>query len=130
MKKKTIILFLVIVVLFSFGCKKSSQLYEPEKIEYHIGTEGLVIVVVKDMPPDIVFENSEFVVGIELENKGAYDVSDGVVAIVGLDPKYTKIEKEQELFTIPGKSPSYPEGGRSEERRVGKECRSRWSPYH
>ena len=23
-----------------------------------------------------------------------------------------------------------PEGVRSEERRVGKECRSRWSPYH
>ena len=23
-----------------------------------------------------------------------------------------------------------PEDGRSEERRVGKECRSRWSPYH
>ena len=23
-----------------------------------------------------------------------------------------------------------PHGGRSEERRVGKECRSRWSPYH
>src|SRR5256885_6354183 len=24
----------------------------------------------------------------------------------------------------------YPAGYRSEERRVGKECRSRWSPYH
>ena len=24
----------------------------------------------------------------------------------------------------------YPKGRRSEERRVGKECRSRWSPYH
>src|SRR2546430_13101430 len=24
----------------------------------------------------------------------------------------------------------FPEIGRSEERRVGKECRSRWSPYH
>ena len=23
-----------------------------------------------------------------------------------------------------------PDGARSEERRVGKECRSRWSPYH
>ena len=23
-----------------------------------------------------------------------------------------------------------PAGARSEERRVGKECRSRWSPYH
>ena len=27
-------------------------------------------------------------------------------------------------------SPRPPFGGRSEERRVGKECRSRWSPYH
>src|ERR1035438_476599 len=25
---------------------------------------------------------------------------------------------------------SYAESSRSEERRVGKECRSRWSPYH
>ena len=25
---------------------------------------------------------------------------------------------------------SIPELARSEERRVGKECRSRWSPYH
>src|SRR5215217_9095407 len=25
---------------------------------------------------------------------------------------------------------TYPSGSRSEERRVGKECRSRWSPYH
>ena len=29
-------------------------------------------------------------------------------------------------FTIPGTTYI----GRSEERRVGKECRSRWSPYH
>ena len=28
------------------------------------------------------------------------------------------------------KSPSVKEKARSEERRVGKECRSRWSPYH
>src|SRR2546430_4707552 len=26
--------------------------------------------------------------------------------------------------------PCWPASGRSEERRVGKECRSRWSPYH
>ena len=29
----------------------------------------------------------------------------------------------------PGSTPT-PGGSRSEERRVGKECRSRWSPYH
>ena len=33
-------------------------------------------------------------------------------------PKMEKIQKAAELLT------------RSEERRVGKECRSRWSPYH
>ena len=27
-------------------------------------------------------------------------------------------------------SPMYQKTTRSEERRVGKECRSRWSPYH
>ena len=32
---------------------------------------------------------------------------------------------EQGLISI-----SAPMPGRSEERRVGKECRSRWSPYH
>ena len=26
--------------------------------------------------------------------------------------------------------PAFAEEARSEERRVGKECRSRWSPYH
>ena len=34
---------------------------------------------------------------------------------------------------IMGQSPdgsTYSETPRSEERRVGKECRSRWSPYH
>src|SRR3989449_9235127 len=31
-------------------------------------------------------------------------------------------------YSYVAKSP--PDGHRSEERRVGKECRSRWSPYH
>src|SRR5258706_6908652 len=32
--------------------------------------------------------------------------------------------------TSPGSRQSASSRGRSEERRVGKECRSRWSPYH
>src|SRR5574341_2158232 len=30
----------------------------------------------------------------------------------------------------PGEEPLFARSPRSEERRVGKECRSRWSPYH
>ena len=35
-----------------------------------------------------------------------------------------------EVTSRPGGSPANVAVGRSEERRVGKECRSRWSPYH
>src|SRR5258708_19094246 len=34
------------------------------------------------------------------------------------------------LMAFPSVMPSLPGLLRSEERRVGKECRSRWSPYH
>ena len=45
-----------------------------------------------------------------------------------LDNQYVSMDGEETkfvegFFTIFGH-------GRSEERRVGKECRSRWSPYH
>ena len=40
---------------------------------------------------------------------------------------YLDAAKKQEIFEKYGKSNT---DTRSEERRVGKECRSRWSPYH
>ena len=41
-------------------------------------------------------------------------------------------EISQRIVDLNGASPSavFLAGGKSEERRVGKECRSRWSPYH
>ena len=36
----------------------------------------------------------------------------------------------QSLETLNRAAVFHPTGTRSEERRVGKECRSRWSPYH
>ena len=41
---------------------------------------------------------------------------------------YNTLTKKIDEFhpNVPGKINMY----RSEERRVGKECRSRWSPYH
>ena len=49
------------------------------------------------------------------------------------DAEVFKVEenKDKEKFYVLEMFP-YPSGkrSRSEERRVGKECRSRWSPYH
>ena len=60
------------------------------------------------------------------------------------DTRQTMQEQEQKVceyrFDIPAENigqtaeadpeANQGEGARSEERRVGKECRSRWSPYH
>ena len=52
------------------------------------------------------------------------DISNGLPAfdIVGLPDAAVKEAKERIRSAI--------KNTRSEERRVGKECRSRWSPYH
>ena len=58
---------------------------------------------------------------------------DGVVASMGAKvlPDQTvlfcgkPVKKEEEMILLAFHKPT-----RSEERRVGKECRSRWSPYH
>ena len=39
-------------------------------------------------------------------------------------------EKQMKTRAIDAKPDDYLSITRSEERRVGKECRSRWSPYH
>src|SRR5258708_31720168 len=53
-------------------------------------------------------------------------------------PIYSSLSDDNSAFDLArlrqlamsGTSVDRPIGGRSEERRVGKECRSRWSPYH
>ena len=39
-------------------------------------------------------------------------------------------EVHDNLITVYINTEDYPNEERSEERRVGEECRSRWSPYH
>ena len=72
------------------------------------------------------------------------DVSDFTEAVSQIDEEVTLIGKDEngKDWSISGKSflaslvlangveRAKTKAARSEERRVGKECRSRWSPYH
>ena len=57
-----------------------------------------------------------------------------ISGITGQDGSYLAeflLQKGYEVHGILRRSSSFNTGRiRSEERRVGKECRSRWSPYH
>src|SRR3712207_7144627 len=59
------------------------------------------------------------------------DLGDRVVGSASwTDPVLPELAEANEAVPrLADNAPSY-EGVRSEERRVGKECRSRWSPYH
>ena len=50
--------------------------------------------------------------------------------ICGLYDALKATNKDNELYGFKGGPSGLLEDSRSEERRVGKECRSRWSPYH
>ena len=46
-----------------------------------------------------------------------------------VEETYEVLDFADRIAAIP-KAYAHAADGRSEERRVGKECRSRWSPYH
>ena len=68
-------------------------------------------------------------------SKGGNRIAFGDYAIQALEPAYLtnrQIEAARIAMTrhIKRGSKVWITSSRSEERRVGKECRSRWSPYH
>src|SRR5689334_24459866 len=50
--------------------------------------------------------------------------------LVARNPARTVRMGGRHMVFSPTQGPPFVREGRSEERRVGKECRSRWSPYH
>ena len=69
---------------------------------------------------------------IEKEAVILVDLGDNVedaIARFGGDVVFSNYQANVKI-TVQSAIRRYIEAGRSEERRVGKECRSRWSPYH
>ncbi len=107
---KIIVAFmLVISVLFIFGCKSKNGT-EPQVIEYHKGTDALVMSFVKGAPPDELWQNNEFGIAVELKNKGASSIENGILTFSGHDTGYISITPISQSFFLQGKSPSFPEG--------------------
>ena len=58
------------------------------------------------------------------------DVGKGLDIQISANGSYRKMNKDGKAWTARLSHVVYRMTPRSEERRVGKECRSRWSPYH
>src|SRR2546427_7639888 len=73
---------------------------------------------------DLFFKGTAYADTVRRELLAAY----AATAIAGSEqPMITKPDEVRQLYWTAYQKPALM---RSEERRVGKECRSRWSPYH
>ena len=76
--------------------------------------------------------------GQEHVDRPIYDDDGEIIVWPTLDEDMEEFAEEPEVATVAASNRAaeddtyyeVPDTVRSEERRVGKECRSRWSPYH
>ncbi len=80
MKKIIFIPIILILITACTGNKITSDpIISPEEI--YTGSDGLVMNFLTNAPPAEAFENSYAGFGLKLENKGAYDIENGYLAI-------------------------------------------------
>ena len=102
------------IMLLLTGCSSNQ---EDGLVQYNFkqGYEGLNIKLMENSPPEKIYPFSEFQIIVELENLGAYDITDGTIAILGLDEKYFFVDQlEQEFDRMLGRSLTNPSGDRNQ----------------
>src|ERR1051325_1236406 len=101
--------------------------YEVAAILKHLENKGKFPLVWFENPKDVEGRASQYSL---LSN--VYASRERIALALGMEPEQAGMELSLE-YARRLEHPIEPlriEAGRSEERRVGKECRSRWSPYH
>jgi len=71
------IIFVLMICIFLLGCKAKEGSVGPEYVDYKTGINGLDINFIKGQPIDEIWQDSEILVGIEIQNKGGYRIEEG-----------------------------------------------------
>ncbi len=84
----------------------------PSEVNFKSGVSELEVDTLQGTPPKTVYPGTTFKMIVQLDNQAAYDLLNGVVSIVGLDPYYLSITPtEVQLDTLEGRSVTSPLGG-------------------
>ena len=109
--QKTLMLFFALIALFSLASCAPTDLSE---IRIHEGTDGLIIDFMEKSPPDEIYVNDPFPLTVEIHNKGAYDIKDGIL-VFGIEEGYVFSPSEEindlAKFDLTGRSSYDPLGG-------------------
>jgi hypothetical protein len=111
--KKTIAMIIMSMILL--GCTGILPFQKRETIQIpkiHEGVQGLELEYLAQMPPHEIFENQLFEIGLELHNKGAEDIQNGIYNIAVNEQYITLVGEKMNRFNIKGKSIYEPLGGK------------------
>ncbi|MBW2968991.1 hypothetical protein KY314_02650 [Candidatus Woesearchaeota archaeon] len=111
MKKTIIILTLIILA----GCTGIPFLQNKETTilpDIHIGTRGITIDYLEQMPPYEIYENQLFEIGIELHNQGASDIQNAIYNTAVNNQLITLQDEQTKRFNLKGKSMYEPLGAK------------------
>src|SRR6202043_164793 len=111
------------------AAKKAQREASEGLVGHYIHAGGKIGVIVE------VNCESDFVARTEAFQRLCHDIA---MHIAALDPRYLRreevtsemLDKERDIYREQARATGKTDQVRSEERRVGKEWRSRWSPYH
>jgi len=108
-KKIVAIGLCVLMLIILSGCGSQGNTRVTERFNPRTGYEGITLKFVENAPPDEIFEGYETPIGIEIENKGASDVSSGYLSW-NIEKNLFSYEEKKENFDLIGKTPSNPQG--------------------
>ena len=109
------IVYLILFLLVIAGCTGSftSQTGTVPASEiqntYRTGWQGVVLQTMRNLPPQEIFTDSNFMIGIEAHNRGAYDIDNGLIVLV-YDEDYVQLHQKSIGFSLEGKNPFFQRG--------------------
>ena len=121
--KHVLAAIVLISIVFISGCSSIDKILpggkkaDPDKpapvdIDFHKGTDGLVLEFVENMPPAEVWVGDTFNIGIGTRNKGAYDIANGKVLLINPHLDFMRVPvKTKVIEELIGKSLRDAEGG-------------------
>lgn len=98
-KKYFAISLIILTILFMSSCGGSnggeSTIQSLDENYFKTGYSGLEVSLEDNHPPDEIYDQSNLNIVVKLENKGAYDLSNGLVQILGFDSAYVEIYDQE-----------------------------------
>ena len=103
--KNLVLITGILFLLILSACNIGSSTKSITDADVRKGTDGLALAFIKNAPPENVFEQSTFPIAIDLKNKGASDIENGVFAM-GFEKEYvdTSGKDPKSVFNLKGKS--------------------------